>query len=158
MKNPRHPIEVLLWSIALPGFGQFLNSKVVKGTVFILLEIIINVQARFNELILLSFLGETEKALSITNYQWLMFYPCMYFYAMWDAYRDAGGAKHKLSFLPYVFCAYFVTVGLIFSPNVKILGTLIGPVWLPMLFIIPGVIVGNILIQIGKRLGSSIYE
>lgn len=150
----RNPIEVLLWSIALPGFGQFLNGKIVKGIVFILLEIIINVQSRFNELILLSFHGETEKALEMTNYQWLMFYPCMYFYAMWDAYKDAGGAKHKLSFLPYVFSAYFVTVGLIFASKASIFGYVLGPVWLPMLFVIPGIIVGNILIQIGKRFSS----
>ncbi|WP_428908324.1 hypothetical protein [Niallia sp. Krafla_26] len=154
----KKPIEVLFWSIALPGFGQFLNGKIVKGIVFVLLEIIINVQARFNELILLSFLGETEKALSLTNYQWLMFYPCIYFYSIWDAYRDAGGAKHRLSFLPYVFSAYFVTVGLIYSSKVVIFGHLIGPVWLPMLFAIPGVIVGNILIQIGKRLGLAVCE
>ncbi|WP_338469468.1 hypothetical protein R4Z10_11605 [Niallia sp. XMNu-256] len=154
----RQPIEVLLWSIALPGFGQLLNGRFLKGIVFILLEIIINVQSRFNELIVLSFLGETEKALSLTNYQWLMFYPCIYFYAMWDAYRDAGGAKHKFSFLPYVFCAYFVTVGLIYSPKVNVLGFPIGPVWLPMLSVIPGIIVGNILIQIGKRLGSTAFK
>ncbi len=154
----RQPIEVLLWSIALPGFGQILNGKIVKGIVFILLEIIINVQSRFNELILLSFQGETEKAISVTNYGWLMFYPCVYFFAMWDAYKDAGGAKHKFSFLPYVFCAYFVTVGLIYSPKGNLFGVPFGPVWLPMLFVIPGIIVGNILIQIGKRMSSTACE
>lgn len=147
----RNPIEVLFWSIAFPGFGQFLNRKIIKGIIFILLEIIINIQSRFNEIIVLSFHGEMEQALSITNFQWLMFYPCLYFYAMWDAYRDAGGVKHKFAFLPYAFCAYFVTVGLIYSPKLSIFGFLLGPVWLPMLFVIPGIIVGNILIYIGKQ-------
>ena len=151
----RNPIEVLFWSIAFPGFGQFLNRKIIKGIIFILLEIIINVQSRFNEIIVLSFHGETEQALSITNFQWLMFYPCLYFYGMWDAYRDAGGVKHKFSFLPYAFCAYFVTVGLIYSPKLSVFGFLFGPVWLPMLFVIPGIIVGNILIYIGKRFSTT---
>ena len=57
------PLEVIFWSIALPGFGQLLNGKVVKGIVFIALEFIINVQSGFNGIILLSFLGETEQAL-----------------------------------------------------------------------------------------------
>lgn len=69
------PLEVIFWSIALPGFGQLLNGKIVKGIVFIALEFIINVQSGFNGIILLSFLGETEKALSQTDFQWLMFYP-----------------------------------------------------------------------------------
>lgn len=51
------PLEVIFWSIGLPGFGQLLNGKVVKGIFFIALEFIINVQSGFNGIILLSFLG-----------------------------------------------------------------------------------------------------
>ena len=54
-------------------------------------------------------------------------------FAMWDAYKDAGGGKESFSFLPFVFSAYFITVGLIFSPTLRIMGILFGPVWLPML-------------------------
>lgn len=54
------PIEKLLWSMALPGFGQFLNGKVVKGIVLLILEFLVNVQANFNVVIILSFQGETK--------------------------------------------------------------------------------------------------
>jgi hypothetical protein len=74
--------EKLLWSIALPRFGQLLNGKYIKGILFIFLEIIINVQGNFIEIIMLSFQGEIEKGIVQANYQWLMFYPCLYFYAM----------------------------------------------------------------------------
>ncbi|MED4074590.1 hypothetical protein P4602_25575, partial [Priestia endophytica] len=67
---------------------------------------------------------------------------CLYFFAMWDAFKDAGGGKERYSFLPFVFGAYFVTVGLIYSSNLRIFGWLLGPVWLPMLFLIPGVGIG----------------
>jgi len=77
--------EALLWSIALPGFGQFLNGKLIKGIVFVFLEFLINVQANLNEVTISSFHGEIEKAIEQANYQWLMFYPCLYFFAMWDA-------------------------------------------------------------------------
>lgn len=147
------PLEVIFWSIALPGFGQLSNGKIVKGIAFIVLEFIINVQAGFNELILLSFHGEIDTALSQANYQWLMFYPCIYFFAMWDAYRDAsGGRNNKFTFLPFVFAAYFVTVGLIYAPKVAIFGQLLGPVWLPMLFALPGVIIGFLLLKIGTKI------
>ena len=137
--------EALLWSIALPGFGQLLNGKLFKGTVLLILEFFVNVQANFNEVIISSFQGDIEKAIVQANYQWLMFYPCLYFFAMWDAWKDAGGGKERHSFLPFVFAAYFVTVGCIYSSNFQPFGVFLGPVWLPMLCVIPGLAVGIIL-------------
>jgi hypothetical protein len=137
-------IEALLWSIAFPGFGQFLNGKLIKGIVFLVLEFLINVQAHFNEIIIYSFQGEIEKAIVQANYQWLMFYPCVYFFSMWDAWKDAGG-KGRYSFLPFVFAAYFVTIGCIYSSKFQLFGVLLGPVWLPMLSVIPGLALGIIL-------------
>ncbi|MEH7125464.1 hypothetical protein V7122_18085 [Bacillus sp. JJ1532] len=145
--------EILMWSIALPGFGQYLNRKYFKGTVLLILEFLINVQANFNQLILLSFHGEIGDAIKQADYQWLMFYPCLYFFSMWDAVKDAGGGKDTWSFLPYVFAAFFVTVGLIFSSKVTIFGVLFGPVWLPMLFVFPGVIIGVII----RKIINNIY-
>lgn len=139
-RNNKH--EKLFWSIALPGFGQILNGKFLKGFLFIALEFLVNVQSNFNEVILLSFHGEIEKAIQQTNYGWLMFYPCLYFFAMWDAYKDAGGGKKPYSFLPFVFSAYFVTVGTIYSSKITLFGVLLGPIWLPILSVIPGIGVG----------------
>jgi hypothetical protein len=135
-------IERLLWSIALPGFGQLLNKQYIKGIIIVFLEFLINIQSNFNEAIRLSFLGRNEEAVHVINYQWLMFYPCLYLFAMWDAYKDAGGGKSPYAFLPFVFCAYFVTVGLIYSTELTIFGIFFGPIWLPMLSVIPGIIVG----------------
>ncbi|MFK9093758.1 hypothetical protein [Bacillus salipaludis] len=148
----RNPFEKLMWSIALPGFGQYLNGKYFKGTVLLILEFLINVQANFNQVILLSFHGEIGDAIKHAEYQWLMFYPCLYFFSMWDAVKDAGGGKDPYSFLPYVFAAFFVTVGLIFSSNLMILGVLLGPVWLPILFVFPGIIIGFITREIIKNI------
>ncbi|WP_042355854.1 hypothetical protein [Bacillus rubiinfantis] len=144
--------EALFWSIALPGFGQLLNRKWLKGIIFIGLEFLVNVQAHFNEAIISSFHGDIQLAIQQINYQWLMFYPCLYFFAMWDAFKDGGGGKKRYSFLPFVFSAYFVTVGLIFSTKVKIFGVVLGPVLLPMLFVIPGLAVGFLLQAIFTRI------
>ncbi|MBW8350699.1 hypothetical protein K0H71_14770 [Bacillus sp. IITD106] len=138
-------MEKLFWSIALPGFGQFLNGKYVKGIVLILLEFLINVRSNFNAIIISSFHGDIDAAISQANFQWLMFYPCLYFFAMWDAYKDAGGGKEKYSFLPFAFSAYFVTLGTIFSTKVRLFGVLLGPIWLPILSVIPGLLVGYII-------------
>jgi hypothetical protein len=143
--NRNNKYEKLFWSIALPGFGQILNCRIFKGILFIALEFLINVQSNFNEVILLSFHGKIDKAIQQTNYQWLMFYPCLYMFAVWDAYKDAGGGKKPFSFMPFVFSAYFVTVGLIYSPDLRMMGILLGSIWLPILSVIPGVVIGVLL-------------
>ncbi|WP_121640535.1 hypothetical protein [Virgibacillus sp. Bac330] len=135
-------LAAILWSIALPGFGQLLNQKYVKGLLLIGLEFIINVMGNFNKIIIYSFQFKIEEAIEATNYLWLMFYPCLYFFAIWDAYKDAGGGERPFAYLPLVFSAYFVTIGLIFSSKLRVFGYLIGPMWLPMLFLPIGLSIG----------------
>lgn len=64
---------------------------------------------------------------------------------MWDAFKDAGGGQTPYSFLPFVFSAYFVTVGLMYSFDVTIAGIFFGPIWLPILSVIPGLAAGWLL-------------
>ncbi|ADU30424.1 hypothetical protein [Evansella cellulosilytica] len=136
--------EPLFWSIALPGFGQLLNKQYLKGIVFILAEFIVNVQSNFNVAIVHSFNGNIEDAIHVTDYQWLMFYPCLYMFSLWDAHKDANSPSPYMYF-PFAFGAYFVTVGLIYSHTFTLFGVLIGPVFLPMLFLLPGLAVGFII-------------
>jgi hypothetical protein len=144
MPKSKH-FEVILWSVAFPGFGQFLNKKILKGITFLTLEFVINTKSNLNLIIISSFLGEIDKAIDQTNYQWLMFYPCVYLFAIWDAYRDAGGGQEPYSFLPFVFSAYFGTIGVIYSKSVYFLGRKWGPVWFSILFLLIGVGVGFII-------------
>jgi hypothetical protein len=148
----KNSLEKLLWSIALPGFGQLLNRKYIKGILLIVLEIIVNIQSNFNEAILSSFKGNTHTSINEIDFQWLMFYPCLYFFSMWDAIKDAneGVKSSPLLFLPFVFSAYFVTVGLIYSSEVTIFHVFLGPVFLPMLCVIPGIITGLIVKKLVK--------
>ncbi|SFM13581.1 hypothetical protein SAMN04487943_108137 [Gracilibacillus orientalis] len=151
-------LEAILWSIALPGFAQVLNRKIVKGIILIGLEFLINVQSNLNEVIIFSFYGQIEKAIANANFQWLMFYPCLYFFAMWDAYRDAGGNEKPYAFLPFVFSAYFVTVGTIYSSTFSLFEVLLGPLWLPMLSVLPGMLVGFLLQMLLRKRSSIKYQ
>ena len=150
MKN-ENKCESLFWSIALPGFSQILNGKFLKGLLFIGLEFLINVQSNYNDIILLSFNGNIKEAIQTTDYGWLMFYPCLYFFAMWDAYKDAGGGQQPYSFLPFAFTAFWVTIGVIYSSSFTLFGELPGPVWLPMLSVIPGVGTGRLIQWIVRK-------
>jgi hypothetical protein len=138
-------LEAVLWNVAFPGFSQLLMGQYVKGILFVILEFVMNVKSNFNHAILFSFNGAIEHAEDIINYQWLMFYPCVYLFSIWDAYRTAMTTEDRYAFLPFVFAAYFVTVGLMISQKVSIFGIHPGPVFLPMLFLIPGILVGFLL-------------
>lgn len=153
-----YKLESILWSVAFPGFGQLLNGHFIKGILFIILEFTINVNSFFNQAIMFSFLGEIKEAERVVNYQWLMFYPCVYMFAMYDAYKFAEGENPRLSFVPFVFGAYFVTTGLMYSQNI-IFGLTFGPIWLPILSLIPGLGIGffirYILIKIASKPNNS---
>jgi hypothetical protein len=146
-------LEALLWSIAFPGFPQLLIGQHIKGILFLFLEMLVNVLSRFNVAIIHSFNGEMNKAFEVIDYQWLMFYPCLYMFSMWDAYRSASPqtSSEKFTFLPFVFGAYFVTVGLIYSRKFELFGISLGPVFLPMLALIPGLLIGFLIRKILLR-------
>ncbi|WP_407690650.1 hypothetical protein [Salinibacillus xinjiangensis] len=135
-------ISSILWNVALPGFAQVLQKRYIVGFTFIFMEILINVFSGFNAAIRYSFLGEINKAIEVTNYQFLMFYPCLYMFALWDAYYEVDKGETPYIFLPFVFGAYFITVGLIYAEHIKVFGVVLGPVWLPMLSLLPGLLVG----------------
>ncbi|MGG3469920.1 hypothetical protein ABES02_20840 [Neobacillus pocheonensis] len=135
-------LEAVLWNIAFPGFSQLLMGQYIKGLLFVALEFVMNGYSKFNQAIMYSFLGEIDKAEAVTNFQWLMFYPCVYMFSLWDGYRSAMPSDEKYSYLPFVFGAYFVTVGLMLSPKISIFRVHPGPVFLPMLFLIPGLFIG----------------
>lgn len=135
-------IEVILWSIAIPGFGQFLNRKYIKGIILISLEFLINMNSNLNIAIISSFYGEISTAINQVNYQWLMFYPCVYMFAIWDAYKDCVKKPKPFSFLSCSLAAYLGTIGVIYSKSFKFMGILLGPIWLPILFILLGLLIG----------------
>lgn len=137
-----NPIEKGLWSIAFPGFGQILNKKLLKGILFITLAVIININANLNEAIVLSFQGNTIEAVKVTNYLWLMNYPGIYVFSIWDAYMDSGGYKAPYAFLPFVFSVYSGVIGVVYSSVFKVNGFLLGPVWLPIICLILGALLG----------------
>ncbi len=122
------PLEPVLWSIAFPGFGQIRNGRFLKGVLFIGLEFLVNIYANLNQAIVFSFTGRITEAIQATNYQWIMFYPCIYTFSIWDAFCDAGSGNSDYAVLPAAFAAYFGTLGVTFSGE-PVFELLLGPIW-----------------------------
>lgn len=137
--------EVLLWSVAFPGLGQLRNGKPVKGILLILLELLINVKSSLNMVILHSFNGDIRDAIGFTNYEWIMFYPCVYMFGIWDAYKDAGGGTKPYAVFPFAFGAFFGTVGVIYSQRC------LGAMWLGLCGLAVGISLGMALQRAFRR-------
>lgn len=60
-----------------------------------------------------------------TNRRINMYKIPVYIFAMWDAFKDIDDETEPYSFLPFVFEAYFVTIGLIYLIRISVFGILI---------------------------------
>lgn len=85
----KSPLAALLWSLALPGFGQVYNGQTILGIIFMVWELLANVLSGLNKAIMVSFHGEFIKAHDLINYEWGMFYPSIWLFSMWQAYNKA---------------------------------------------------------------------
>jgi hypothetical protein len=59
----------------------------VKGYLLVILEIIINMQAKLNLAIIYSFTGRFELAKEVLDTRWLVGYVLVYVYGLWDSYN-----------------------------------------------------------------------
>jgi len=161
LKRKSYPIEVVLWSIALPGFGQILNGRILKGFLFIFLEFIININSNLNLNIKYSFIGDFEKAVNVTDDAWALFYPCVFVFAAFDSYIDAlkiiGEEPPPYISVPFVTSAYVATIGTIYGDS-KALYQEIPPIFIPIIATIIGFIIGIIIRKLVIKIGYRVEK
>lgn len=87
--HKHHPLMVVWWSAAFPGFGHFLLSYYLRATFLTLSEVIFNTLSHINEAIILSLCGRLEEARAIVEPRWILGYIIIFFIALWDSYRLA---------------------------------------------------------------------
>ncbi|AEG58527.1 hypothetical protein Desru_0229 [Desulforamulus ruminis DSM 2154] len=84
-----NPWVAAVWSIMLTGFGHIYNNKIFKALILLGWTIAIMYFANLNGAIIQTFLGEFERAKQTIDYQWLLFFPSIYIFGIWDAYNDS---------------------------------------------------------------------
>lgn len=77
------------WSALLPGFGHIYNRKAFKGFIILGWAVAIVYFSRINDAIIATFTGQFTKVDEIIDYQWLLFFPSIYLFSMWDSYNDS---------------------------------------------------------------------
>jgi hypothetical protein len=155
MGKREKPFECILLNIALPGTCQILSGSYIKGIVLLILAGTINVKSNFNQMLFFLFNGETAQINETVVIHWLMFYPCVYFFSLWDAFKQAGRGRMRYSYLPFVFSVYSTTAGIIYSEKFHVKG-LPGIVWVPVVCFLLGFLMGlAAMLLVNKRVRTA---
>lgn len=91
----RSPLVMAWWSLAFPGLGHILLSKYLRGSLFFLWEILVNLNAHINLAILYSFTGRVQMEKDVLDINWVLLYIPTYIFSIWDAYRTTIDLNHQ---------------------------------------------------------------
>lgn len=83
------PWVAAAWSGLMAGFGHLYNRKGFKGLIILGWAVAILIFSKVDNAIIYTFTGRFDQAREIVNYQWLLFFPSIYVFAIWDTYNDA---------------------------------------------------------------------
>lgn len=81
-----NPWLAAVWSALLPGYGHILSGQIYKALILLGWNVSIICFANMHNAIVTTFKGNFELAHSLVDYQWLLFYPSIYVFAIWDSY------------------------------------------------------------------------
>ncbi|MGG0719898.1 hypothetical protein ABE096_20315 [Robertmurraya massiliosenegalensis] len=84
--DKRNPVMAVIWSLFIPGLGQLYLHRIVTAFFVIVWAVVFFYKSRGLEAISLLFLGDIEKATSLINPEWLLFFPSLYGFSVYDSY------------------------------------------------------------------------
>jgi TM2 domain-containing membrane protein YozV len=86
--DKRSPFLAALWSFFMPGLGQLYIHRIVTAFVVIIWSVIFFYYSHMLEGVSLLFLGEVKMATSVLEPEWLLMFPSLYGFAIFDAYMN----------------------------------------------------------------------
>lgn len=85
----RNPIMSLFLSIFLGGAGHFYNNKSIKAMMLMGWHLAIWLNAGLNRALVATVQGNWQEVHSLIDYQWLLFWPSMHLFNIWNAWHDS---------------------------------------------------------------------
>ncbi len=84
--DKREPILSFIWSFLMPGLGQLYIHRIVTAFFVIIWSVVFFYYSYALEAISLLFLGEVQQATSVLKPEWLLFFPSLYGFSVYDSY------------------------------------------------------------------------
>ncbi|MED4588229.1 hypothetical protein [Priestia flexa] len=86
--DKRNPVMAVLWSAFVPGLGQLYIHRIVTAFFIIIWTVLFFYYSHGLEAISHLFLGEINQATAVLEPQWLLFFPSLYGFAIYDSYMN----------------------------------------------------------------------
>ncbi|WP_175987279.1 hypothetical protein [Bacillus sp. Marseille-Q1617] len=86
--DKRNPVMAVLWSAFIPGLGQLYIHRIVTAFFVIIWTVLFFYYSHGLEAISLLFLGEIKLATAVVKSDWLLFFPSLYGFAVFDSYSN----------------------------------------------------------------------
>ncbi|BCB04174.1 hypothetical protein KH172YL63_23070 [Bacillus sp. KH172YL63] len=86
--DKRNPFLAALWSFFMPGLGQLYIHRIITAFVVVVWSVIFFYYSHMLEGISLLFLGEIKHATEVLDPEWLLMFPSLYGFAIFDAYMN----------------------------------------------------------------------
>jgi len=84
--DKREPILSLIWSLFIPGLGQLYIHRIITAFFVIIWTVIFFYFSHGLEAISLLFLGKVQQATDVLTPEWLLFFPSIYGFSIFDSY------------------------------------------------------------------------
>jgi TM2 domain-containing membrane protein YozV len=84
--DKRNPVMAVLWSAFIPGLGQLYIHRIVTAFFVIIWAVAFFYYSHGLEAISHLFLGEIKQATAVLEPQWVLFFPSLYGFAIFDSY------------------------------------------------------------------------
>ncbi|MBE4910514.1 hypothetical protein IMZ08_20975 [Bacillus luteolus] len=84
--DKRNPIMAVIWSLFVPGLGQLYIHRIITAFFVIIWVVTFSYFSHGLEAISLLFLGKVQEATSVLKPEWLLFFPSIYGFSVFDSY------------------------------------------------------------------------
>lgn len=88
--DKKNPLVGMVWSVFTPGLGQLYGGSTIVGTFILAWWIYVCYKAKAVYAWLYSFLGDFNNVTAIVDWQWFLFLPSMYAFAVYQAYASVN--------------------------------------------------------------------
>lgn len=86
--DKRNPILSVIWSLFMPGLGQLYIHRILTAAFVVVWGVVFFYFSHTLEAASLLFLGEIKQATSKLDPEWLLFFPSLYGFAIYDSYSN----------------------------------------------------------------------
>ncbi|TYR73149.1 hypothetical protein FZC79_19795 [Rossellomorea vietnamensis] len=84
--DKRNPVMSVIWSLFVPGLGQLYIHRILTAFFVIIWVVTFSYFSHGLEAISLLFLGKVQEATSVLKPEWLLFFPSIYGFSVYDSY------------------------------------------------------------------------